>query len=86
MFKGKHVLPCVLLGARLSVRNSMQKNSKGFTLIELMVTVVIVSILAAVALPAYQQYVTKSKRNQAKAVILGISQSEERYYTNNYVF
>lgn len=62
----------------------MKNYAKGFTLIELLVTMMIIGILSAVAIPAYNDYVTKSKRKQAEAVMLNLSQTEERYYTNNY--
>ena len=47
----------------------MKNNQQGFTLIELMIVVAIIAILAAIALPAYQDYVVKSQAASALAEI-----------------
>lgn len=67
----------------MTKERQMQSKSKGFTLIELMIVVTIIGILAAVAMPAYDRYIVKSARTQAKAALLNLAQMEERYYTNN---
>ena len=59
------------------------KRQNGFTLIELMIAVAIISILAAIAWPAYQEYVVRSHRTAAKACLLEQSQFMERFYTQN---
>lgn len=55
----------------------------GFTLIELMIVVAVIAILAAIAYPSYQDSVRKSRRADAKAVLLEAAQWMERFYTEN---
>jgi type IV pilus assembly protein PilE len=54
---------------------------RGFTLIEAMIVVAIISILAAVAYPSYAQHVARGKRADAKAALLEMAQWMERQYT-----
>lgn len=61
----------------------MLTRAKGFTLIELMVTVVIVAILAAIAYPSYQQYIIRGKRAAAQAQMMDIANREQQYLLAN---
>lgn len=55
----------------------------GFTLIEIMIVVAVMSILAVVAVPAYNEYVAKSRRGAAITGLLEAAQALERYYSMN---
>jgi type IV pilus assembly protein PilA len=53
------------------------KTQKGFTLIELMIVVAIIGILAAVAIPAYTDYMTRSKVTEAMGLLAGLKTASE---------
>lgn len=59
------------------------RQMRGVTLLELMIVVVIVGILASIAYPAYQDFVNRAKRNEAKSILLEIAQNQERFYLQN---
>lgn len=61
----------------------MRGQSRGFTLIELMIAVAIVAILVAIAYPAYDDSVRKARRGQAKADMAELAQLAERWHTVN---
>ena len=57
----------------------MKRIQQGFTLIELMIVVAIVGILAAIALPAYQDYVIRSKMSEGVAALAACKTSVSEY-------
>lgn len=57
--------------------------TRGFTLIELMITVVIVAILAAVAVPSFLDAIRKSRRSEAMTALTQLQQAQERWRSNN---
>ena len=60
--------------------------SKGFTLIELMIVVVIVSILASIALPAYNDQMRKGRRSDGMAALMQVAQAQERFFSRGFSY
>lgn len=60
-----------------------QRAARGFTLIELMITVAIVAILAAIAYPSYTKYVQRGYRSEGIAMLNDAVARMERYYAQN---
>lgn len=63
-----------------------RKDSRGFTLIELMIVVVVIGILAAIAIPNFFKYMAKSRQAEVKTNLKGIFTVEMSYFTENNSF
>src|SRR5204862_4600858 len=61
----------------------MKRIQQGFTLIELMIVVAIVGILAAIALPAYQDYIIRSKMSEVEAAIAACKTTTTEYLSSH---
>lgn len=59
------------------------KNKSGFTLIELMMALTIVGLIMAVAIPAYQSSLLKSRRGEARGALMDLANRMEKYYMEN---
>ena len=59
------------------------KRQSGFTLLELMIVVVVISILAAIAVPSYNQYVIRGKLTDAFSALASAQSSAEQFWSNN---
>ena len=62
---------------------TMLKRSTGVTLMELMITVAIVAILAAIAIPGYNQYSTRGHRTEGAMALTQIAARQEQFYLQN---
>lgn len=60
--------------------------ARGFTLIEVMITVAIVAILAAIAYPSYAAYIRKGKRATAQAALMDLASKEQTYLLDRRVY
>ena len=63
--------------------SKFHKNSKGFTLIELMIVVVIIGILAALAIPRFMRSTTKAKMSEARQLLKQIYTMQRAYRQEN---
>lgn len=64
----------------------MKRRSGGFTLIELMITVAVVGILAAIAYPSYQQQIQSSRRAEAQATLMDMAGKQQQFLLDTRAF
>lgn len=64
----------------------MKNAQRGFTLIELMITVAIVAILARIAFPSYMEHLRKGRRTSAQAQMMDIANREQQFLMANRAF
>jgi len=68
----------MMIGSISQASNRLKSSHRGFTLIELLITIVIIGILAAIVIPAYNSQVRTTRRSDAISTLLQIAQSLER--------
>lgn len=67
----------------MACKIKISRQTSGFTLLELMITMVVVAILGAIAYPSFMQAIYKSRRTDAKETLTEIQQAAERWRSNH---
>lgn len=67
----------------MNTMHGMKFGTRGFTLTELLITMMIVGILASIAVPAYTDYITESRRARATQLLAELANRQEQFMLDN---
>lgn len=65
-----------------NISSPSRKSHRGFTLVELMITVAIIGILSAIAFPSYMQYIVRTNRSAAESFMFNVANKQEQSMLN----
>ena len=65
------------------MKSRLISNNSGFSLIEMMIVIAVLAIIVAVAVPSYNDYIIRSKRSEAKAMLSLVTSQQEQFFLNN---
>jgi type IV pilus assembly protein PilE len=68
------------------MKTPVRKHAQGFTLVEILIALAIVGILAAIALPAYQDSQLRAGRADGKNALMQVASDQERFYSNSFTY
>jgi prepilin-type N-terminal cleavage/methylation domain-containing protein len=85
-FPARNTCLCKELTVTMLYSTYKLRTEKGFTFVELMVVLAIIAILAAVSIPAYFNYVMRSRQSKAIGELMAIKAAEEQYFVENGAF
>jgi type IV pilus assembly protein PilE len=63
--------------------HALRSKVAGFTLIELMITLMVIAIISAIAYPSYRSYVLRTQRTDAMTALLQLAAAQEKFYLQN---
>jgi type IV pilus assembly protein PilE len=71
------------MNQQMSDHSPWRRNSRGFTLIELMVVIAVIAVLANIALATYRNYILRANRTEGRMALLSIQVAQEKFFLQN---